>query len=76
MVKKLLECDMNVIIGCRKVEAGQQAVHSIREKGISTGSTEIFELDTSSMASVRNFAKNVLGTTKKIHILINNGKCF
>ncbi|KAL0272735.1 UNVERIFIED_CONTAM: hypothetical protein PYX00_005596 [Menopon gallinae] len=72
VVKKLLECDMHVIIGCLEIEDGRQAVHSIRCKGLCTGSTELFEVDTSSMKSVRNFARNVKCATKKINVLINN----
>ncbi|KAM4709698.1 retinol dehydrogenase 12-like [Discoglossus pictus] len=60
-----------VILACRSRERGQGAVDEIRGK---TGNKEVTLeiLDTSSMASVRQFADRILRNVKKLDILVNN----
>ncbi|CAB3359999.1 Hypothetical predicted protein [Cloeon dipterum] len=36
VIKELLKCDMNVVMGCRKVSAGEKAIAEIREAGVQT----------------------------------------
>ncbi|XP_072154000.1 polyprenol dehydrogenase [Bemisia tabaci] len=72
IVKKLLLCDMHVIIGCRNPEKGEQAVQKIRSFGVLTGTTSIYPLNLKSLTSVKQFAESVLENHAQIHILINN----
>lgn len=72
VVKMLLECNMTVIIGCRKIEAGENVVKKIREFGINKGEAKIYKLDNASLKSVREFVNNVKKEYQKINILINN----
>jgi hypothetical protein len=60
-------------IGCRKISAGESAVAEIRKAGVDTGSSVVFECDTSSIESTKKFAQKVLMTCPKVHVLINNG---
>lgn len=61
-------------LGCRNVENGERVLTSFREKGITTGSIDVYKLDVSSLDSVKTFAKIIKGKYPKIHYLINNGK--
>ncbi|KAF7995071.1 hypothetical protein HCN44_004543 [Aphidius gifuensis] len=72
VVKMLLECNMTVIIGCRRIEAGEKAVKNIRELGVIKGKARIYKLDNSSLKSVREFVDKVKQEYEKINILINN----
>ncbi|XP_059483326.1 retinol dehydrogenase 12-like [Neocloeon triangulifer] len=72
VIRQLLKCDMQVVIGCRKVSAGEKVVEEIRKSGVETGTTKVFECDTSTLDSTRNFAQKVLNSCPKVHILINN----
>ncbi|XP_075235277.1 polyprenol dehydrogenase-like [Lycorma delicatula] len=72
VVKKLLQCDMHVIIGCRKPEAAENVVKKIRENGIGTGSVTILQIDMASLESIKRFANDVKNKADKLHILINN----
>ncbi|KAK4887611.1 hypothetical protein RN001_003882 [Aquatica leii] len=77
VVKKLLQRDLHVIIGCRNVEAGKNLFKRLRDEGITTGSVDVHRLDLDSLASIREFAKVIKDKYKKIHTLINNaGKMF
>ncbi|KAG8225206.1 hypothetical protein J437_LFUL009051 [Ladona fulva] len=68
----LLKCEMDVVIGCRNVSAGEEAVKKIREEGIEGGNVKIHQLDMESMASVKKFASKVVEEYPKVHVLINN----
>ncbi|XP_068129563.1 retinol dehydrogenase 12-like isoform X2 [Hyperolius riggenbachi] len=60
-----------VILACRSRERGQAAVDEIQK--VTSNRNVILEiLDTSSMASVRDFAKRVLQSEKRLDILVNN----
>ncbi|XP_065344984.1 retinol dehydrogenase 12-like [Cloeon dipterum] len=72
VIKELLKCDMNVVMGCRKVSAGEKAIAEIREAGVQTGTSKVFECDTSSFESTRKFAEKVLASCPKVNVLINN----
>ncbi|GAB1863445.1 Dehydrogenase/reductase SDR family member on chromosome X-like isoform X1 [Camponotus japonicus] len=72
VVKKLLQCDMEVIIACRTITAGEKVIHEVRKSGIASGRAKVYKLDNSSFASIREFAKKIKAEYDKIHILINN----
>ncbi|KAK5644185.1 hypothetical protein RI129_008030 [Pyrocoelia pectoralis] len=72
VVKKLLERDLHVIIGCRNVKSGQELCETYRAMGIKTGSVDVYQVDLNSLSSVRSFAKNIKEKYSKINILINN----
>lgn len=74
VIKLLLKCDINVIVGCRNVQKGENLLNKFREEGISTGNIEVYLLDISVLESVTNFAKTVKKKHHKIDYLINNGK--
>ena len=60
-----------VIIGCRNMEKGKEALKGIQER---SGSTNVFleKLDLASLDSVREFADNILKNEPRLDILINN----
>ena len=60
-----------VIIGCRNMEKGKEALKEIQER---SGSTDVFleKLDLASLDSVRKFADNILKNERRLDILINN----
>ncbi|CAG9762072.1 unnamed protein product [Ceutorhynchus assimilis] len=72
VIKLLLKCDINVIIGCRNIQQGENLLPKFREEGISTGNIEVFQLDISVLESVRKFAELVKNKHDKIDYLINN----
>ncbi|XP_012063767.1 PREDICTED: retinol dehydrogenase 12-like [Atta cephalotes] len=72
IVKQLLQCDMEVIIACRVISAGENIIHQIRESGVTSGRAKVYKLDNSSLESVKKFAKQIKADYDKIHILINN----
>ena len=61
--RRLAEAGAHVVLACRNLERGQAAADRI------DGSTEVRQLDTSSLESVRAFADAVTGP---IDVLINN----
>ncbi|XP_060854496.1 dehydrogenase/reductase SDR family member on chromosome X-like [Rhopalosiphum padi] len=69
VVKKLVQCEMHIVIGCRNVKAGQRI---IQQHITPDASIEIHELDLKSFTSVKSFAKQVLYNHDQIHILVNN----
>lgn len=72
LVKKLLQCEMTVIIGCRNIEAGLKTVQQIREEGITKGEAHVYKLDLESMQSVKEFANEVLKNFAFLNLLVNN----
>ncbi|KAK6626164.1 hypothetical protein RUM43_006470 [Polyplax serrata] len=72
VVKKLLECDMHVVIACRRIQAGHNAIDALRRNGTTSGQTDVIQLDTSSMTSVRKFVDEFKTKIGKLHLLINN----
>lgn len=59
--------------GCRSTDVAEKLLPKYREQGITTGSLTVYKLDTSSLQSVRAFAKTVKEKYNKINYLINNG---
>ncbi|CAD6207187.1 GSCOCG00010156001-RA-CDS [Cotesia congregata] len=72
VVKMLLRCDMEVIIACRRKEAGEKTIDKIRASGITEGKAKVYVLDNSSLDSVKKFANDIKKDYDKIHVLINN----
>ncbi|RZF33440.1 hypothetical protein LSTR_LSTR014447 [Laodelphax striatellus] len=72
VVKKFLQMDMRVIIGCRNVEAGKEALREMEKSGINGGDFVILKLDMTSFESIKEFADNVLKECQRIQILVNN----
>ncbi|XP_072756155.1 retinol dehydrogenase 12 [Anoplolepis gracilipes] len=72
VVKKLLQCDMEVIIACRTTTIGEKLILDIRRSGIARGRAKVYKLDNSSFESVREFVKKIKADYDRIHILINN----
>nr|XP_042911081.1 retinol dehydrogenase 12-like [Parasteatoda tepidariorum] len=60
-----------VIIACRDTSKGEEAAQDIKEK-VPSAAVYVKQLDLSSFASIRKFAKQILKTEQRIHILINN----
>ena len=60
-----------VIIGCRNLEKGKEALKEIQER---SGSKDIFleKIDLASLDSVRKFADSILKSERRLDILINN----
>ncbi|KAL0111887.1 hypothetical protein PUN28_013236 [Cardiocondyla obscurior] len=72
VVKKLLQCDMEVIIACRTINTGENLILEMRKSGITSGRAKVYKLDNTSLKSVREFATKIKADYDKIHILINN----
>ncbi|KAK0167577.1 hypothetical protein PV327_004956 [Microctonus hyperodae] len=72
VVKMLLQCDMDVIIGCRKIKNGEETIKQIRESGVTSGNAVVYELDNSSLECVKKFTNNIKENYDKVHVLINN----
>lgn len=74
IVKKLVECDIEVILGVRNPVESKKAVEKYLEHAkLAAGAKLHFEqLDIGSMKSVRTFAGKIQSKFDKIHILINN----
>lgn len=60
-----------VILGCRNLAKGQQAVQAIVE-ATGNDAVECLELDLASLASVRNFSSNIKSKYPPIHALVLN----
>lgn len=67
--RELARAGAHVVLAVRTVAKGETAAASIAASGITTGSTEVRELDVSSLASIRAFAA---GWSGPVNILINN----
>lgn len=63
-----------VIIACRDVGKGEQAVTDIKNdaKGDNLGQLTVEELDLASFDSIRRCAKRILENENRIHLLVNN----
>ena len=60
-----------VIIGCRNLLKGKEALNEIKER---SGNSNVFleELDLASLKSVRTFADKILNRESRLDVLINN----
>ncbi|XP_076273427.1 uncharacterized protein LOC143204630 [Rhynchophorus ferrugineus] len=72
VIRLLLTCDINVIIGCRNVQQGEALLKNIRDMGITTGNITVYQLNISVIESVKKFANQVKEDYQKIDYLINN----
>nr|CAH7763647.1 unnamed protein product [Callosobruchus chinensis] len=72
VIKMLLKCDINVIIGCRNIQQGEVLLEKFRSEEIITGNIDVFKLDISVIESVKTFSAAVKEKYSKIHYLINN----
>ncbi|KAG5673144.1 hypothetical protein PVAND_003215 [Polypedilum vanderplanki] len=72
VVKKLLQCDIKIVMGVRNPEGAKQAVESIIDKSLYEGKINYEHCDTGDMNSVRKFAERVQQLHPAVHILINN----
>jgi len=71
VVKKLLDCDMTVIVGVRDVVQAKDAVEQVIDP--TQHDRVVYELlDVGTLSSVRSFAQRVKEKFAKIHILVNN----
>ncbi|XP_060635469.2 retinol dehydrogenase 13-like [Anolis sagrei] len=61
----------HTILACRSLERGRAALEEIR-RATGNSRVELRLLDTSSMASVRDFARQFLEKDKRLDILVNN----
>ena len=74
IVKKLLRCDMTLLIGVRNPEEARKLIEGSFDISRTEGKIFYEKCDTADLESVRNFAKKVQERFSKIHILINNGE--
>ncbi|XP_011308761.1 retinol dehydrogenase 12 [Fopius arisanus] len=72
VVKMFLQSDMDVIIACRRIEAGEKVIEHIRKSGTTTGKAAVYHLDNMSLDSVRKFAEEIKKGYTKVNILVNN----
>lgn len=72
VVKKLLQCGIHVVIGCRNVEAGELVKKDIKSRGTVSGEVTCFQLDMGSFKSIKTFAELVLARFPRIDLLVNN----
>jgi NAD(P)-dependent dehydrogenase (short-subunit alcohol dehydrogenase family) len=74
VLKKLLECEMTVVMGVRRPDECKQTVES--ELGHLEINGKVFyeKLDIGDMTSVQSFAERIREKFPAVNILINNGK--
>ncbi|KAJ9588743.1 hypothetical protein L9F63_017978 [Diploptera punctata] len=69
-----------VVIACRDLKKAEEAADEIRRDTMyveGAGEVVVLKLDLSSIASIRECAREILRTEKKINILVNNaGVCY
>ena len=79
-VSTILCFSLAVVLACRSQQRGEALKASILADAASAGQAnprvEVMELDLSSLASVRNFAKAWVATGRPINILVNNAGIF
>src|SRR5512141_1360984 len=69
--QQLAALGAEVILGCRDLARGRQVARDITRL---TGSSAVvpLQVDTSSQASIRHFAREVRSRYRRLHVLINN----
>ena len=70
-VKQLARQDAEVILACRRLEAGIAAKQKILSEH-SDAIVEVMELDLASLRSIRAFASHFLEQHRPLHVLVNN----
>lgn len=71
MSQELARRGARVILACRSHERGQRALDEIQAAS-KDACLLLGEVDLSSMASIRNFARWLLQECPEIHLLVNN----
>jgi len=71
MVRGLRKMNFDVVMACRRVEAGQRAAKQLEDEDPDAAAIEVRHLDLASFESVRSFAASFAGE-KPISVLINN----
>ncbi|XP_070150160.1 polyprenol dehydrogenase isoform X2 [Polyergus mexicanus] len=71
VVKKLLQCNMEVIIACRTTTAGEKLILEIRKSGITNGRAKVYKLDNCSLESL---ALCLSHTEKRKTVSKSNGR--
>jgi NAD(P)-dependent dehydrogenase (short-subunit alcohol dehydrogenase family) len=74
VLKKLLKCDMIVMLGVRNPEGARKQVEEALDTELTEGKVFYEKCDTGDMESVKGFAAKVQAKFPAIHVLINNGK--
>ncbi|XP_070490622.1 polyprenol dehydrogenase-like [Chironomus tepperi] len=72
VVKKLLRCEMKVVMGVRNPESSKKSVETAIGVDLCKNNITYLQCDTGDMESVRQFAAKVKQSFPAIHILINN----
>ncbi|XP_070490223.1 polyprenol dehydrogenase-like isoform X3 [Chironomus tepperi] len=72
VLKKLLQCEMTVILGVRNIEAARKSIESSIDSSLLMNKVIYENCDTGDMSSVREFAKRVQERCQGINLLINN----
>lgn len=67
--RQLLRQGAHVVMGCRRVAAGEEAAATMAAE---RGSTEVLALDLASLASLRAFAEAFLARHDRLDALVNN----
>ena len=67
--RQLVKQGAHVIMACRRISAAEESAATMKDE---KGSTEIIRCDLGDLASIRDFAKNVLNKHNQIDGLINN----
>src|SRR5687767_12451814 len=72
---QLAKCGATVVMACRSMERGAQALADVREK---SGSLQVYlmQVDLSSQTSIRQFAREFLEHYGELHVLIHNAANF
>ncbi|CAL8122098.1 unnamed protein product [Orchesella dallaii] len=71
LAKDLAERGAIVIIACRNLKAGKEAMEEISRENPSV-TLELMELDLGNLSSIRKFASEVKSRYPAVHLLINN----
>jgi len=71
-IKKLVKLGARVIVGCRTPELAQKKFDDLFKMDFCVGSVEVYNLDLSSIKSVRSFSQIIISLDCPIHVLINN----
>jgi len=72
---QLAKCGATVVMACRSMERGAQALADVREKSNSL-QVYLMQVDLSSQASIRQFAREFLERYGELHVLIHNAANF
>src|SRR5512138_857179 len=72
---QLAQCGATVVIACRSMDRGAQALIDIRQAANSPR-VYLMQVDLSSQESIRQFAREFLDRYGELHVLIHNAATF